>query len=376
MKDPNRKHEVLGGVAGSGKSTIIPYIISEYGGGYSVRVCAPTGKAALVLKRKGIVDACTLHSFLYEYRIRKNEAGVEEFVHYEKPMMAFAGVSLVIVDEASMVNREMFEYMDRLPFKTLYIGDHFQLPPVKDDFNIMLDPGYRMDTVLRQNADNPIVMMADMARHGKTIPLGDYGDSRKTRSFNEADLLEYDEILVWTNEMRRNVNDMIRSRLGYERGIPHCEDKVICRMNNMAKNVYNGQIFHLMSTPARVSEHGWDVSMMDDVVYNDPYLMASNDGNVKGIGAFNIDKMKFRGEGMKANLMEKRIGLRSKVKMEILLDWGYAITVHSAQGSSWPRVAVIEEPRMKHVMDTETYHRWIYTACTRAEDSVTIYSLS
>ena len=77
-------------------------------------------------------------------------------------------------------------------------------------------------------------------------------------------------------------------------------------------------------------------------------------------------------------MMEKGIMKGQKRKLfplDCLLDWGYAITVHSAQGSSWPRVAVIDEPRMKYAMDKEEYNRWLYTAITRAEESVTIYSI-
>ena len=376
MSDPKRKHAVIGGVAGSGKSTVIPYIMQEFGGEDRVRVCAPTGKAALVLKRKGILHACTIHSFLYEYRTKVNKDGTVEFIRYEKPYTAFMGIRLVIVDEASMVPREFFDFMHKLPFKTLYIGDHFQLPPVGDDFNIMLNPGYRMETVLRQNAGNPIVKLAEMARHGLPIPLGLYGDSKKTLSFRPEELLEYDEVLVWTNKMRKTVNDLVRSMLGHPVGRPVVEDKVICRTNNVGRQVYNGQIFRLMSQPFQRTQHGWDVTMMDDVVYNDPYLMAASEGNTELTAAFGIERDEM--EMKHGRMMEKGIikGQKRKLfQLECLLDWGYAITVHSAQGSSWPRVAVIDEPRMKYAMDKEEYSRWLYTAITRAEESVTIYSI-
>ena len=56
---------------------------------------------------------------------------------------------------------------------------------------------------------------------------------------------------------------------------------------------------------------------------------------------------------------------------QIHLDWGYAITAHASQGSSWNNVAVMLDKRLYHIKD---YNRWIYTAITRAEDSVVIYS--
>ena len=49
--------------------------------------------------------------------------------------------------------------------------------------------------------------------------------------------------------------------------------------------------------------------------------------------------------------------------------WGYVITVHKAQGSQWPRVAVINDswPGKDRFQD-----RWMYTAITRAQERVTI----
>jgi exodeoxyribonuclease-5 len=57
---------------------------------------------------------------------------------------------------------------------------------------------------------------------------------------------------------------------------------------------------------------------------------------------------------------------------QIHLDWGYAITCHQAQGSSWNNIAIMLDKKMKHIV--KDYYRWIYTAITRAENSVTIYS--
>jgi exodeoxyribonuclease V len=48
-----------------------------------------------------------------------------------------------------------------------------------------------------------------------------------------------------------------------------------------------------------------------------------------------------------------------------LFDFGYALTVHKAQGSSADSVLVFEE-RNKHMNDDD-WRRWLYTAVTRAE---------
>ena len=54
-----------------------------------------------------------------------------------------------------------------------------------------------------------------------------------------------------------------------------------------------------------------------------------------------------------------------------LFDFGYALTVHKAQGSQAKRVILFEE-RNKHQSD-EDFRRWLYTAVTRAEEKLIIF---
>ena len=378
-------HIVIGGVAGSGKSSIIPYMINEVGGTPltafgdtgDVAVCAYTGKAVMNLKRKGMPYACTLHSFLYDTRFEDDPSTRgTKIVHIPRPEFFFRGIRLLIVDEASMVNREMYEFIESLPFKTIYIGDHFQLPPVNDDFNIMERPDIRLERIHRQNEGNPIVMLADMARHGKEIPLGIYGSSKVTRTFHASDLQRYDEVITWTNSVKDMANNAIRQSKGLQKDVPQMDDKMIVRVNYRPKNVYNGQIVYLMSHPTLRAGGGWNVEFVDELAYNDPFIMAQTNETTKAIASIHLPKeelAKFR--AMRQGVMSKSdfFNMKKSNPYQIHLDWGYAITCHAAQGTSWKNVAVLLEDRMKWVMDRNEMNRWIYTAITRAEESVTIY---
>jgi ATP-dependent exoDNAse (exonuclease V) alpha subunit len=53
-----------------------------------------------------------------------------------------------------------------------------------------------------------------------------------------------------------------------------------------------------------------------------------------------------------------------------LFDFGYAMTCHKAQGSSWPDVLVVSE--VGGWCDVDTRTRWLYTAITRASDRLTV----
>ena len=61
------KYTVISGYAGSGKTTLVRFIVEALNVDEDrVCYCAYTGKAAEVLRRKGNKNVCTLHKLLYE----------------------------------------------------------------------------------------------------------------------------------------------------------------------------------------------------------------------------------------------------------------------------------------------------------------------
>ena len=52
-------------------------------------------------------------------------------------------------------------------------------------------------------------------------------------------------------------------------------------------------------------------------------------------------------------------------------SWGYAITVHKSQGSSWDNVILFDDGFGRTAIDR---NRWLYTAITRAEKGLVILS--
>lgn len=363
--DGQEKYKVIGGVAGSGKSTIIPYIASLRGEIYSqqqhtgsVVVCAYTGKAVMNLKRKGITRAMTLHSFLYvTIFVKDPKTGETTVKHIPRDHSFFREVRLLIVDEASMLPKDMFEYISSLPFQTIYIGDHYQLPPVNNKFNIMMKPDFKLDRIHRQNADNPIIMLADMVRQGKPLALGIFGSSKVTRTCKKERLKDFDEVITWTNAMKDAVNDIIREGKGFLKDVPQIDDKMIVRVNNKNRNVYNGQIVYLMSNPVMTKGGGWKVEFVDELAYDDPFLMTLTDEYTKAIASVHLSQKELEKIRTAPLVMPQSrkdwAELKKKGNYQVHLDWGYAITCHAAQGTSWKNVAVILEDRMKRVMDKE-----------------------
>ena len=87
---------------------------------------AYTGKAALVMRKNGCADATTIHSFLYSHQT-DDRGHVTWTVNKDGPA---ARAKLIVIDEVSMVNRQMGEDLLSLGVPILVLGDPAQLPPV------------------------------------------------------------------------------------------------------------------------------------------------------------------------------------------------------------------------------------------------------
>jgi len=204
------------GYAGSGKTTITRHAIGELGlsamdsagGQGGVLFAAFTGKAALVMTRKG-TPASTIHSLIY----RVSEATPEEVARVEteaaelrseivtmsaaerafaterlkrlelrladihKPQFVLneqslvCDADLVVLDEVSMVGHEMAADLLAFGKPILVLGDPGQLPPIKGEGAFTdAEPDVMLTEVHRQAGDSAIIRLATMARESQPIP--------------------------------------------------------------------------------------------------------------------------------------------------------------------------------------------------------------
>lgn len=371
IENGNKKYFVVSGFAGTGKSAVIPFIRERMSGDSSV--VAYTGKAVVVLKRRGISDAKTIHSFLYNTTIVKDP--VTKKVKYEflkKSEFEFEYLKCVFVDEASMVDENIFNELTSHNFKVVFFGDSFQLPPVKDDFNIMEKPDVQLTKILRQNENDPIVKLSFMARTQQKIPFGEYGESAKKImfKFSIADCGNYDQIICWTNKKRKEINEAIRNTKGYSSIELHPDEKMIVKQNYPSLGLYNGQMVYNSeyASAENNGEYGitYPMTVIDEVALSD-IIAACDYVPVRVCGTVGWDAEKIYDYKLKMATEKKK----KKYRRLVHFDYGYAITCHASQGSSWEKVCIIEEDGIRKRPE---YWRWIYTAITRAEKSVTIFS--
>ncbi|MEY4504045.1 MAG: hypothetical protein RL154_337, partial [Pseudomonadota bacterium] len=125
------KGKILSGYAGTGKTTLIKLIAKELP--KSV-LCAPTNKAVRVLEALGSGRDCfTIYSLL-GLQMQEHEDKLK-LVKIEKDNLA--KYEYVIIDEASMLNSELLDYIDdatiKYDIKFLFVGDPEQLNPIGEE---------------------------------------------------------------------------------------------------------------------------------------------------------------------------------------------------------------------------------------------------
>lgn len=142
----HEKYTVIAGYAGTGKSTLVKFIIEAINVEPS-KVCYATftGKAAQVLAKKGNKNAMTLHKLLYNSIPRKGGG----FMRIPKDRLDY---TIIVVDEISMAPKSIINMLFRHNVYVICLGDPFQLPPIeKEEDNHLLDnPHIFLDEIMRQ----------------------------------------------------------------------------------------------------------------------------------------------------------------------------------------------------------------------------------
>ena len=386
----------LGGYAGTGKPSLIAEIRKSIPKRWKVAFCAFTGKAAGVMKDKLLaVNAIndndyigTMHSLMYMVR----EDPETKLKVFEKK--SFIDYDLIVVDEASMVNQDLFIDLRSYHIPMLFVGDHGQLPPISsDDFNLMSEPMIRLEEVHRFGENSALLDLSIMARNGESIPFKQFDE--KVAKVKETDPMVNDFIhnhlgdfsngvcLCGTNNTRVDVNQLIRYNSGIIDDIgdkiPRTDDRVVCLKNNrsLIDPIYNGQLGTITSIA--------NVDKLDDV-YSMGILMDEGFGYKGFVNRDNFGKMKYASDGKEyitvkelmqlksyLTIAEKKM-MRGKVGKKKLyfdsFDFGYCLTVHKAQGSEWGNVLLFEE--ISGYWDDEYKRKWLYTAITRSNDRLLI----
>lgn len=371
------RYTVISGYAGTGKSTLVKFIVAalpNINPDEDVIYTSFTGKATQVLQKKGNKNVSTLHKLLFE-SIPKPDG-----TFFRKPV-EFIPYKIVIVDECSMVPKELLQRLIKYNVHIICLGDPGQLPPInKNEDNHLLDnPHIFLDEIMRQEAESEIINLTMDIRAGK--PLARY-QGKEVQVLNKDELttgmlLWADQIICAKNETRIALNNQMRNLLGRSGG-PQDGDKVICLKNNW--DIYsvndnplvNGTIGYLkdsfstyINLPRQITSDG-QPKKLDILTAN--FISDTKED----YGILNMDKQLITtgvpGLDWKTSYKMGR-NWRFQDKIPDQFTYGYAITCHKSQGSEWDNVLVIEEG---FPFEKEEHKQWLYTAATRAAKKLVI----
>ncbi|UOE39712.1 ATP-dependent DNA helicase [Chryseobacterium oryzae] len=161
------------GYAGTGKTTLIKGVIDALNANKKrFVVCAPTGRAAKILRNKTGYGK-TIHSTIYDFdNLKTINSDKEDFAEhsfqYYFPVVKLEQNTIIIVDEASMISsrenkNELFTFgsnillNDLLTFaqlhnntnnKIIFVGDPAQLAPVGDNNSWALETSFFAEKTL------------------------------------------------------------------------------------------------------------------------------------------------------------------------------------------------------------------------------------
>ncbi len=415
----------VAGYAGTGKSTILPFILDSLDfNPETVAFVAPTGKAAKVMRQKlrdqGYThsQASTIHSAVYRAKPKPIEVLERELAEKEgelqslellvktspspkalgeaikmkklvatlrhqleeaysekdlsfqlNPDSSIQMAKLIVCDEASMVGSRMAADLMSFGVPILAMGDPGQLPPVKDEEGLTAGtPDYFLSEIHRQAADNPIIWLSKLAREGKDLPLGKHGDTVEVLPRKKYDpILDFDDrpmFLCGTNKTRWRINQMLREEFGFSED---ARDRIGPQRGEpliICKNVKDQPELVNGAECVALSSH--------------PYLEKGESRFELSFedeqGATHADKQVF--QGLFEEHFSRRAGgfscssseaYRAR-KRSIQIDWGFCITTHKSQGSQWADVVVIDES----TVFGEDMDRHLYTSVTRAAETLKV----
>jgi exodeoxyribonuclease-5 len=245
----------------------------------------------------------------------------------------------IVIDEASMVNEEIYSDLKYFNIPLIFIGDHGQLPPVGGkDFNLMGNPDYRLEEIHRNAGD--IAHFANHIRQG--LNPHDFPKSKQIEfvyQLSDDVLIKADQVICAYNATRVKLNKQIRAKLGYKDFLVN-GDKVMCLRNNRKVGIFNGM-------QGKVSNYHIEKGRV--------YIDFEANGFFPKL---EIDPIAFHSE---------KPTFDRDPDSPHPFEYAYAITAHKSQGDQFDSVCVLEQK-----CNNWDHNRWFYTAVSRAKSKLII----
>lgn len=222
-KNNNRKGIILNNSpAGTGKTTVAKYLNKKLN---NITFLAPTHKACSVLK-KDIKYVSTIHKFL-NAAADYDEEGNLYFTYSTKIIYD----NIIVIDECSMVNTEIFNIINKLSKYNLiiYMGDELQLPPI--DNNISDPENIKKEKRIKESTKSPTFNIK---------PKFEFKKNMRSERLVATLMLQNAREAIYNNKMpnrllKKTINDAIEDFINKK-------DVIVLAYTNIAVNNYNKKI--------------------------------------------------------------------------------------------------------------------------------------
>lgn len=419
----------LGGAAGTGKSISTGFLLEWLNEkGFSVTLCAPTHKASLVLKKYNGRDAKTIHSLLAlspQVDILKLDIRDLRFFAKDDKKMSIPYDGVVICDEASMVSSDLYDLLlekcSLMGTMIIFCDDYAQLNPVKEEEQSKVfkcKHQFRLTKIYRQSEKSGLKDILQTLRTSEIYEWnnceGEDGNlfiekdlktfcKKATKEFkyeiDHRDIL-HTKILSYTNTRVSNYNKAIHKFLWNDDEFLH-KGEILTAYENFKNQLGKADIVNSMDyivediTPMKIqipyyhkSCNGYKVTLYDE--YSNETvsvpLLAPEECNeelaifIETIRQTAINSIKYARsvnwkkyyEIMESFCTSKELFTDNRCIRKATFKYGYAITVHRSQGSSYDNVFIDMKDILK-AKDRNVLRQLQYVGLSRTRSDATIF---
>ena len=388
----------LVGYAGTGKSTTAKALLNVLELRYDktlIITCALSGIASQRIAERTGYEGATIQSLLSRYE--------------ERDTMPY---SVVLIDEASMINSTLFARLLRKIDKNatlIVVGDDAQLPPIgagnvlSDVLTLKLAPIVKLTHIYRQSQEQAIALIANDIRVGKLPPykeryddfcfvdvsIANYyaqknalseSDFKALREHNaEAIVATIANIAIEYIPMARKAlkAKAIAEYLTFFQVITPMRSGIlgVDNLNSVLQDYFNPK-------PAKkITFKGYEIRLMDKVVHIKNENMPTFSAEGFKSGEESVTRRVFNGmSGLVFNIDEEEeliyiyypsddmVVRYEKSELKSFVALAYALTIHKVQGMEYS--VVVMPMSFSHYIMHNT--KLLYTAITRAKDMCTI----
>ncbi len=354
-----KKHVLITGRAGTGKSTLLQYF--RYKTKKQVVVLAPAGLAAIN------VSGQTIHSF-FGFKPSVTLDDVKRVVD-EVPNL-YTTIDAIIIDEISMVRADLLDCVDKFlrlntqtnePFggkQMIFFGDLYQLPPVvtgeeREAFNLMYETEYffsanvmkeidlevvQLSRVFRQQNDE-FIQILDAIRYGDiTKEMLEILNSRVNPDFQPPE----DELYVYltpTNRVARLINEERLSRLPeklyeFPAVIEGHFDRKYYPTDDVLRIKEGAQVMLLNNDPLGRWVNGTMAFVREIDLQEGSIIVELEDGRIEEVQPYKWTIFKYEYDKEEKKIVTRDIGRFTQFPMKL----AWAITIHKSQGKTFDKV--------------------------------------